>query len=189
VIPRSLSRSLLAGALIALASPAAAARLPGLGADADQASQALQAGPLARLDGGALAPTDLLGHVVVLNFWATWCAPCRRELPRLQVLDAEMAPKGGRVIAVSIDEDLRNVELFVKRTGLRLPIVVDGPKRLARALDLRAVPVTLVLDRSGHVAWSTTRSDLKGYAALQAETRKLLAERPAAAPVAEGSAR
>ncbi len=168
---------------------ARAERVNGIGADAAQAERALSERPLAKLAGGTLTLGSLKGNVVVVNFWASWCAPCRRELPRLQALDAEIASRGGRVIAVSIDEDRRNVELFARRNGLTLPVLLDGPDGLARALDLRAVPLTIVLDRSGRVAYATTQSSDAGLAALANAVRPLLTERPVAANAGEGGAR
>lgn len=179
--PRFAAAAALLVAAAAWSGTSRAERLSGLGADAAQASRALAERPLAKLGGGTLSLASLKGQVVVVNFWASWCAPCRRELPRLQMLDAEIASRGGRVIAVSIDEDRRNVELFARRNGLTLPVMVDGPDGLARALDLRAVPLTLVLDRTGRVAWCTTQSNEAGLAALAETTRQLLAERPVAA--------
>jgi peroxiredoxin len=170
-------------------APARAAGIPGIGAPSERAEATLRHHALRRLDGTAVSLAALRGEVVVLNFWASWCAPCRRELPRLEVLNAEIAHQGGRVIAVSIDEDRRNVELFATREHMQLPIVLDGPAGLARDLDLRSMPLSLVIDRSGNIAYANTRSDATGLDALVAATRKAIADRPVAAGVAEGGVR
>lgn len=170
----------LALALTTSGGAARAQRIDGLGAPADIAAHVLRTHTLAKLGGGTLTLADLRGQVVVINFWASWCAPCRHELPRLAMLDAEIASRGGRVLAVSIDEDGRNVERFVQRNNLTLPVLVDGPNGLARELDLRNVPLTLVLGRSGEVAYATSRADEAGLNALVAATRQLIADRPIA---------
>jgi peroxiredoxin len=105
------------------------------------------------------------------------------------MLDAEITPRGGRVLAISIDEDERNVQRFVQRNDLRLPVLIDGPNGLARELDLRNVPLTLVLGRNGDVAYATSRADETGINALIAVTRQLLADRPVASTVSTGGSR
>lgn len=175
---------------LAVATVCAQARpLEGVGAPAEQAAAALRRHPLRGMDGSTLSLADLRGEVVVLNFWASWCGPCRRELPRLQVLNAELSHLGGRVLAISIDADRRNVELFARRQELRLPILLDGPDGLARELDLRSVPLTIVLGRDGEVAFTSARSDEAGLDALVAATRKLAGGPPVAAREAAGGLR
>ena len=167
----------------------AAERVHGIGVPMDQAAASLRHHTFRTLDGRSLTLADLRGEVVVLNFWASWCVPCRREVPRLEVLGAEIANQGGRVLAISIDEDRRNVDLFVRRQEMHLPILMDGPDGLARELDLRSVPFTVVLNRAGDVAFASTRSDDKGLDALVAATRKLVSDRPVAENNGSGGSR
>jgi thiol-disulfide isomerase/thioredoxin len=155
--------------------------------DAARAREILRRHPLRTLDGRTLTLGKPEGEVVVVNFWASWCAPCRRELPDLNRFHAQIAQRGGRVVAVSIDQDLANVKRFVKKHALTMPVCHDGPSGLARSLDLEHVPFTIVLDRSGNVAWSGSGSDAATLARLAAETNRLLAARPAIDGSAEAS--
>ena len=174
-----------AAAAAGVASPAAD-RIAGVGAPAAQVPGILGRHVFHPLAGGTLSLAELRGQVVVLDFWATWCPPCRRELPRLDALNAELARRGGRVLAVSIDEDRENVDRFARRYGLKLPIVLDGPNGVARELDLQDVPLTLVLDRDGQVALTSSRSDAAGLQAVADAAHGLIAGRPVAAAGAEG---
>jgi thiol-disulfide isomerase/thioredoxin len=179
-------------ALVALALAAAphtaasGARIAGVGAGADQAQRALASHPLATLDGRTLTLAELRGEVVVVNFWASWCAPCRHELPALDRLHADLARRGGRVLAVSIDLERRNAARFAKMNRLALPIAHDGPDGLAKRLDLRHVPFTIVLDRTGTVAFTTSGSDAASIAKVGEVARQLLAKSPVATTDTEG---
>jgi thiol-disulfide isomerase/thioredoxin len=175
-----------AGALLALcasltlAIPARAGDGAAMGATPEAASHAFAGATLHSLDGRAWSLSALKGQVVVINFWASWCAPCRKELPQLATLDAELAKHGGRVVAVSIDSDPANARRFVTSRALALPVVIDGPDGLARVLDLKQVPTTVVLDRDGSVACAVAGS---GEAALAkvTETARRLSTRGAVA--------
>ncbi len=153
---------------------------------ARQVADALEAHPLRGLDGRPLSLRTSEGQVVVLNFWASWCAPCRRELPVLDALHASLKGHGARIVAVSVDAEAANARRFQQKLGLSLPIAHDGPDGLARRLDLPSLPYTVVLGRDGRVAWSTQSSDARALAALEAETRRLLAEPHAAAAAEAG---
>ncbi len=111
----------------------------------------LLAEPMVDLAGATASLADFRGEVLVVNFWASWCAPCREELPVLDAWNSEWSGKGARVVAVSIDKRIGNAERFVADTGLEMSVLVDGPDGLAADLDLTAVPSTYLLDRDGRV--------------------------------------
>jgi thiol-disulfide isomerase/thioredoxin len=145
--------------------------------------------PLRSLAGSPLSLSSLRGQVVVLNFWASWCGPCRKELPRLAALDAELAKSGGRVVAVSIDADPRNAAEFANRHAPGMTLYHDGPDGLVRALDVPALPFTLVLDRDGAVVWSGGGSDEATFANIGSTARRLTAAHAIATESTEGTAR
>jgi thiol-disulfide isomerase/thioredoxin len=166
-------------AMVAMAPPAShAAAKHASRVSPERLREVLSRHELRTLDGRTQSLASLDGEVVVVNFWASWCKPCRRELPSLDALHAELSKKGGRVVAVSIDEEAANVRRFVRSHGLKLPVYIDGPNGLARALDLDHVPFTVVLDRGGEVAFSTSGSDADGIAEIGAVTRRLVEKRP-----------
>ena len=132
---------------------------------------------------------SLKGQVVVLNFWASWCGPCRNELPRLAALNTELAKSGGRVVAVSVDSDARNAADFATRHAPGMTLYLDGPNGLVRALDLPALPFTLVLDRDGNVVWGGGGADEATLATIGNTARRLTAVRALATESTEGTPR
>jgi thiol-disulfide isomerase/thioredoxin len=161
----------------------------GFGVSDEAARRALAQRDLRTLDGRDMSLATQRGQVVVLNFWASWCGPCRKELRVLDALNREITRSGGRVVAVSIDQDPENVRRFVRSLRLGMPIVHDGPAGLARALDLDHVPFTVILDRDGAVAFTTSHSDRETLAKIGTITRTLLAKSPVAARSTEGDSR
>lgn len=124
-------------------------------------------------------PVDLAaleGHAVVLNFWAEWCAPCRRELPVFDRWNDELAATGVRFVAVSIDREARKAKRMADTMGLRLPLFHDGPDGLASALDLPALPTTYLLAADGTTVYVSSGSSDEALAELrQAIDRHVLA--------------
>jgi thiol-disulfide isomerase/thioredoxin len=181
-LPRLVAIAVLLGSFPA-APPAAFAG--GLAAAAagveDRHGEALRRHPLRTIQGRSLTLADLQGEVVVVNFWASWCRPCRRELPGLEALHRDLARGAGgargRVVAISIDAEAANAVRFLKDHGLSLPACHDGPDGLARTLDLDRVPTTLVLDRDGRIAFVQSGGGAQALGELTAVTRRLLATR------------
>lgn len=105
------------------------------------------------LEGAPVSLADFRGKVVVLNFWATWCAPCVREMPNLERLHLALAEEGLAVLAVSNDRGgAAVVNPFLARLDLQhLPIYLDPKGALAQAFALKGLPTTFILGRDGRV--------------------------------------
>lgn len=108
---------------------------------------------LSTAGGGEWALQDYQGRVLVLNLWATWCPPCRAELPSLQRLQDSLPPDRFAVVGLSIDEDAFMVEEMLRRLEIRFDVVVDpSGKRSAPALRTRALPETFLIRADGVIA-------------------------------------
>jgi len=106
------------------------------------------------LSGHSQRLSDLQGQVVVLSFWATWCAPCREELPRLSTLSSEYSDKKVHFVAVSIDDakDRSKIEPYLTHQNIHLDVWVGGSADLLGRFGLGdIVPGTLILDEQGQV--------------------------------------
>jgi peroxiredoxin len=107
---------------------------------------------LPRAAGGRLVSSELAGQVVLLNFWATWCEPCRDELPALQTLHARLAQEGLAVVAVSVDAGPPEaVSRFAAARGLGFAVLHDPGEDVARRYGALAYPTSVVIDRSGRI--------------------------------------
>ncbi|MEK6682123.1 MAG: TlpA disulfide reductase family protein [Nitrospirota bacterium] len=93
--------------------------------------------------------SDYKGKVVFLNFWATWCKPCKEEMPAMELLYKALKGKDFEMIAVSIDRDISKVEPFVKELKLTFPIVLDFMGKADRRYKLTGVPETYIIDQNG----------------------------------------
>jgi peroxiredoxin len=116
---------------------------------------ALQGNPapdfaLKDLAGTTVKLSDFRGKVVVLNFWATWCPPCRQEIPSMMRLNQAMAGKDFQMLAVSIDEGGKDaVAGFFRKSGMALPALLDTDQAVGKRYGLTGVPETFVIDKKG----------------------------------------
>lgn len=102
------------------------------------------------LQGQALQVKDFRGTVLVLNFWATWCGPCRMELPELQKLHNELGSKGFMVLAIAVDTPREMVKPFLDRLAITLPTgLIDRETQAMLGID--RIPFTVILDKEGKV--------------------------------------
>jgi thiol-disulfide isomerase/thioredoxin len=106
------------------------------------------------LDGKPFDLASERGNVVFLNVWATWCGPCRFEIPELETMHNKYAGQGFKVIGVSVDESGADaVRAFVKEQKMTYPIEVDPEGKLANLLQTTVLPTSILIDRDGTIVW------------------------------------
>ena len=128
------------------------------------------------LEGTALSTESLKGKVMLVDFWATWCLPCRKSMPELQALQTEFADRGFTVVGVSIDEakHAKRVREFVEENGIRYPIAMDNGEAPAwDAYRVKAIPAAFLIDGNGQIVsqWTGESADV---AALKKQLDELL---------------
>jgi peroxiredoxin len=101
--------------------------------------------------GANLRLAEQRGQVVMVNFWATWCGPCRQEMPHLSRLYDKYKSSGFTLLGVNIDDDPRAAEALAAKLGVHFPVLLDTDKRVSKVYDMSAMPATLLIDRDGRV--------------------------------------
>jgi peroxiredoxin len=101
------------------------------------------------LVGAPVALRDFRGKRVLLNFWATWCGPCRYEIPHMVELYDEIYDQGFEIVAVNLGEDTNRVAAFVRRFDMRFPVLLDRRLQVASAYHVRGIPTSIFLDEQG----------------------------------------
>ena len=107
------------------------------------------------LSGATRRLSDFRGKVVLLNFWATWCGPCRFEMPSMEKLHQRLNAKGLEIVAVNLQEDRSSVKQFVDEYGLSFPVLLDTTGRIGATYGARSIPTTYIVDREGFVIAGT----------------------------------
>lgn len=115
------------------------------------AGQAAPDFALKSASGANLRLSEYRGEVVMINFWATWCGPCRQEMPHLEDLYNRYQRVGFNLLGVNIDDDSRRAMQMVQELGVTFPVLFDEKKEVSKLYSVEAMPVTLLLDRSGTV--------------------------------------
>lgn len=104
---------------------------------------------LEALDGGTVRLSDHRGEFIFLNFWATWCPPCREEMPSMERLQAEMVGQPFRILAVNVQEDRSTVASFVDENGYTFPILLDRSGQVAGNYSVRGIPTSYFIAPDG----------------------------------------
>ena len=104
---------------------------------------------LGSVDGGQLSLSGLAGQPVVVNFFATWCTPCKKELPAFQALSSQHADRGLTFLLVDMQEDPDDVAVFLGDLNVHLPAVVDGSGEVGKTYRVRGLPSTFFVGRDG----------------------------------------
>lgn len=133
---------------------------------------------LSDLNGNPARFSSLAGRVVVLNFWATWCPPCRREMPLLDDIQKEYGPRGLTIVGIDLEESPETVGRYVESVGVTYPIWLDDPARAGtdRTRDLYTrvggvgLPTTLFVDRDGVIQGSQVGELSRGVLQSRIET-------------------
>ncbi len=103
------------------------------------------------LDGETRRLSDYRGEFVFLNFWATWCPPCREEMPSMEYLRSELADEPFRIIAVNLQENSSVVRQFIEENDFRFPVLLDSSGRVATNYGVRGLPTSYFISPSGTV--------------------------------------
>lgn len=103
------------------------------------------------LAGGSVALADYKGEVVVMNFWATWCPPCRAEMPGLNRFYEAHEDEGLIVLAINAQESAETVRPFIDTNGFTFPILLDLEGQVAQQYSTRSFPTTFIIDRTGTI--------------------------------------
>ena len=101
--------------------------------------------------GENLRLSEFRGDVVMINFWATWCGPCRQEMPLLDELYSRYNRVGFNLLGVNIDDDSSRAMDMIRELGVNFPVLFDSRKEVSKMYDVDAMPVTVIVDRTGNV--------------------------------------
>jgi peroxiredoxin len=123
--------------------------------------------PMTLINGGQISLSQLRGQVVLLNFWATWCGPCRLELPALNGIYRDRHDRGLAIVGIDVDTDPGDARAFLAKYPAQFSIVLDIDGKAGSKFGLDGMPMTILLDRLGIVRWvhrGFSRGDDQEYA-------------------------
>jgi thiol-disulfide isomerase/thioredoxin len=146
-------------------------------------STVMASGPLAAPDvtlaldsGSSLQLSELRGQVTLIDFWASWCIPCRASFPAIDALQTELRDRGFRVIAVNVDEERRSADQFLESRPHTVLVAFDPRGIAAQAFGLKGMPSTILIDRRGRIRFTHMGYTEKTLAQYRSEILQLLGE-------------
>ena len=127
-------------------------------------------------DGKTIRLSDYKGKVVLVNFWATWCGPCRMEIPDLVRLQNELGPKGFQVIGLSGDDTVETAATFAKANKMPYPIILNTPDIMKSFGSPQGIPASFLINKEGNIVWAQEGIDPQKsvYAVLKSEIEQRL---------------
>jgi thiol-disulfide isomerase/thioredoxin len=150
---RIAAKSLTRASVAALLSAVAAALLIAVPAS-NAASGSSGPAPPFTLDsraGSKISLAQYKGQVVMLNFWASWCGPCRQEMPLLENIYKKYNKMGFTMIGVNVEPDSKAAEGFLQQTPVSFPVIYDKDSAVSKAYDVSGMPSTVIIDRKGNI--------------------------------------
>ncbi|MEM9384359.1 MAG: TlpA disulfide reductase family protein [Pseudomonadota bacterium] len=106
---------------------------------------------LRSLGGDNVRLSELRGQVVMINFWASWCGPCRQEMPLLEALYQRYNPLGFELLGVNVEQDVDDAKRWLADTSVSFPVLLDPTNQLTKMYQVKAMPSTILVDRDGNV--------------------------------------
>ncbi|MFA7553034.1 MAG: TlpA disulfide reductase family protein [Spongiibacteraceae bacterium] len=98
--------------------------------------------------------SEYQGQVVLINFWASWCGPCRQEMPLLEEIQQKYAKLGVTVLGINVDKDPSKADKILRETQVSFPILYDSEGEVSKLFKVKAMPTTFILDREGTIRFS-----------------------------------
>lgn len=148
-----------------------AAEAPRLGLPPTAVTGAAPAFTLVDLAGKKVSLSDFQGKIVVLDFWATWCPPCRREIPDFISLQNQYASQGVQIVGIALDEP-EKVQAFARENGMNYPVLLGDNAISAKYGGIEGIPTTFIIDRSGRIV--NRFEGFRPRETFETEIRKLL---------------
>ena len=108
---------------------------------------------LASRTGGQVSLADLKGQVVMINFWASWCGPCRQEMPLLDQMYKRYSPLGFTLLGVNVEANSKDAEKLLANVPVSFPVLFDKENKVSKMYDVNAMPSTVFIDRKGNVRY------------------------------------
>jgi thiol-disulfide isomerase/thioredoxin len=155
---------------------AVALAVPVSGREARAASRAAPEVVFHRADGEQVRVSDFKGKVLLVDFWASWCVPCKASFPALDAIYREYQPRGVEVLAVNLDEDRRHADGFLAAHPHRMPVMFDPKGVTPEAFGVKGMPTSYVIDRAGSIRFIHVGYSGNVNASYRQEITQLLAE-------------
>jgi cytochrome c biogenesis protein CcmG/thiol:disulfide interchange protein DsbE len=131
---------------------------------------------LRAIDGSTVEMKSLSGKVLVVDFWASWCLPCKAAFPALNAFHEEFQAKGVEVLAINVDEKRRNADAFLAATPHTLRVLLDPRMSAADAFRVRQIPTAFLIDRAGTIRYTHEGYTISAFDTFRAELATLVRE-------------